>query len=110
MPSLIFKELIFACPLPVQVSDKEVWVIVPPKQQLFLRTLLFAQLVRLLYGFTDILSSDKAKLCLYEDLQAMISVVRSGRNLAVRYLERTHGVSVYQLPGCARCSKLIILS
>ena len=24
VPSLIFKELIFACPLPVQVSDKEV--------------------------------------------------------------------------------------
>ena len=42
----------------------------------------------------DILSSTKGNLCLYEDNQAMISVVRSGRNPTMRYLERTHGVSV----------------
>ena len=32
--------------------------------------------------------------CLYKDNQAMISVVRSGRNPNMRYLERTHDVSV----------------
>ena len=42
----------------------------------------------------DILSSTKGNLCLCEDNQAMISVVRSGRNPTMRYLERTHGVSV----------------
>ena len=44
-------------------------------------------------GLWETLSSTKAKLCLYEDNQAMISVVRSGRNPTMRYLERTHGVS-----------------
>ena len=39
----------------------------------------------------DILSSTKGNLCLCEDNQAMISVVRSGRNPTMRYLERTHG-------------------
>ena len=42
----------------------------------------------------DVLSSSKGNLCLCEDNQAMISVVRSGRNPTMRYLERTHGVSV----------------
>ena len=42
----------------------------------------------------DILCSDKAKLCMYEDNQAMISVVGSGRNPTVRYLERTHRGSI----------------
>ena len=42
----------------------------------------------------DVLSSTKGNLCLCEDNQAMISVVRSGRNPTMRYLEGTHGVSV----------------
>ena len=42
----------------------------------------------------DILRSDKANLGFYEDNQAMISVVRSGRNPTMRYFERTRGVSV----------------
>ena len=54
----------------------------------------------------DVLSSaTKGNLCLYEDNQAMISVVRSGRSPTMRYLERTHGVSVV---GCMRYSRLTI--
>eukprot|EP00972_Heterocapsa_arctica_P070899 10474458-Heterocapsa_arctica.AAC.1 len=40
------------------------------------------------------LLSNKPKLCFHEDNQAMIRVVETGRNPTMRYLLRTHGVSV----------------
>eukprot|EP00972_Heterocapsa_arctica_P070192 10369016-Heterocapsa_arctica.AAC.1 len=41
-----------------------------------------------------ILQPDKSILHFQEDNQAMIRVVETGRNPMMRYLQRTHGVSV----------------
>ncbi len=44
--------------------------------------------------FWDILMDCTTKLYVHEDNQAMIQVVRTGRNPTMRYLARTHGISV----------------
>ena len=78
----------------MEVSDKGVLVIQPPKLKLWLQILHLGLLGIPALSLWKVLAKVFPQLLFHDDNQGMIGVVRSGRNPTMRHLERTHGISI----------------